>query len=180
MGKTILLALAVLAVPVVVLRGGGWILGRWSGRESVAPAGETPLYMRLHYDRPAVEKYWVAFGKNLGAERLFLELDLVFPFLYGGALAASFLIARAAMGWTFHPASLLAPVILGVVADWTENLVQLGQLRRYCEGQALQEGWIRAASTATAAKLLFLGGSYLLLVVVAGILFASAFSNRSS
>jgi len=50
----------------------------------------------------------------------------------------------------------MGPVAVTVLADWTENLLQLGQLRRYTEdGEAgLQPGWIRIASAATNLKML--------------------------
>ncbi|HXO29397.1 MAG TPA: hypothetical protein VOA80_18755 [Thermoanaerobaculia bacterium] len=53
-----------------------------------------------------------------------------------------------------------------VLADWTENLVQLAQLSRYSAGgaPALQAAWIRVASAATSLKLTFFSASSLLLL----------------
>jgi hypothetical protein len=61
-----------------------------------------------------------------------------------------------------------------MLADWTENLVQLAQLRRYARdgADALQGGWIGIASAATTMKLVGSGiASLALLALVAIILF---------
>jgi hypothetical protein len=124
----------------------------------------------------AVSRHWAVLKETalLRAEQRFLELDLIFPFFYGAALATSLLIAWAALDRPFSPARLIAPVAITVLADWTENLVQLRQLSRYIDGgeAALQSGWIQLASVATVIKLvffvgssLFLGGLILLLLI---------------
>lgn len=158
-------AVVALALPAVAFFAGVWVMQKVSGRQSQKDDPK-PLNQRiLGYDEDEAKAYWDALAekKDLAAERLFLELDLVFPFLYGGALAAGLLMVWAALGRTFHPASILAPVAITVLADWTENLVQWGQLRRFTSGMALEAGWIRIASTATTVKLLFFAGSYLLI-----------------
>jgi hypothetical protein len=166
--RAVLVALAMLGLPAATFVAGALIMERWSGRGEAAPAGQTPLYKRLRYDAEEVRTYWQAFGGRLSRERLFLELDLVFPFLYGGGLAAGLLLGWAHLGRRFHPAWLLAPVLLGVLADWTENLVQLGQMRRFVDHgpHALQEGWIRLASAATAVKLVTLFGAWAVLLAL--------------
>jgi hypothetical protein len=69
----------------------------------------------------------------------------------------------------------MAPVAITVLADWTENLVQLAQLGRYCSAQPLQAGWIRVASAATSLKLSFFTASSLfLLTLVVIVLICSA------
>lgn len=168
--RTILLALVMLGLPAATFVAGGLIMERWSGRAQAAPKDQAPLYKRFRYDAEQVRTYWKAFGDKLPRERLFLELDLVFPFLYGGGLAAGLLLAWASLGRPFHPAWVLAPVLLGVLADWTENLVQLGQMRIYLKDgpQALQEGWIRVASAATAIKLVSLAGAFVVLLFLVG------------
>src|SRR3954465_10963180 len=121
-------------------------------RQSAAPEDQKPVQQRLGYDVGAVNRHWGAFDNTaLGLERRFLKLDLVFPFLYGAALSASSLRAWATLGRPFRPWWLMAPVAVTVLADWTENLVQLGQPRHYTEGgeAGLQPGWIRIPSPAT-------------------------------
>jgi hypothetical protein len=155
MNKLILGAAVMLFLPTAVFLGGGWIMTEISGRELVKQ--QEPLNQRFGYNVDAVHGYWQALDERArGAEVRFLELDLVFPFLYGGALATGLLLGWASLGRRFNPAWLLAPVAIALLADWTENLVQLGQLRRFSAHKALQESWIRVASAATTTKLLFL------------------------
>lgn len=158
--KTILL----LVLPAVAFFSGAWLLLKLSGREQVS---QKPLNRRFGYDVSAVRDYWGALGESgRRAERRFLELDLAFPVLYGGALAASLLMARSSLKDPLPGALILAPVAVTLLADWTENVIHLNQLRRYVvSGQgALQESWIRVASTATALKLSFLTVSWLILL----------------
>jgi len=172
MAWKLLLPLALLTLPIVAGWGGGWLMALWSGRERVAPVGLKPLYQRLSYDLDDVKEYWAGFGDGLPAERLFLKLDLVFPLVYGGAFAASLLLAWEALGRPVPPRWLLAPVVLTMLSDWTENLVQLAQIERYLGrgGGALQEGRIRVASLATAVKLISLVGCFVALVILVGVL----------
>jgi hypothetical protein len=164
-----------LALPLTVFLGGLWVMSKISDQDYVtqrlrqwaAPEDQKPLQQRLGYDAGAMTRYWGALDNTaLRLEQHFLELDLAFPFLYGAAVSASLLIAWATLGRPFHPAWLIAPVAVTVFADWTENLVQLGQLRRYIEdGQVgLQPGWIQIASAATILKILFFSGASLFLV----------------
>jgi hypothetical protein len=175
-------ALVMLAIPVLAFLGGGWIVTKRSGREivleQIRKTNQKPLNQRLTYDKEAFRTYWSALdGAARQAEQRFLELDLVFPFLYGGALAASLLLAWAALGRPFNPAWLLAPVAITLLADWTENLVQFDQVHRYLAGgeTALQADWVRIASIATTLKLLFFGGTSLFLVALVGRLLVRAF-----
>lgn len=176
MGILAIKAIFMIALPTVVFFGGAWIMSEMSDRERVmerlsqaaAPADQKPLNQRLCYDVAAVHRHWGALDDTARhAERRFLELDLIFPFLYGVALATSLLMAWASLGRPFNPAWVLAPVVITLLADWTENLVQLGQIKRYIitsNETALQAGWIQVASTATMLKLLLFGGVSLLLL----------------
>ncbi|HYN22425.1 MAG TPA: hypothetical protein VE078_15800 [Thermoanaerobaculia bacterium] len=164
MNRPVVAAIVMLALPAVVFSGGAWIMDKMSGRTDVP---QPPINRRFHYDTHDVQQYWKAF-KDVGTEKRFLELDLVFPFLYCGALAASLLMAWASLGRTFNPAWILAPLVITLLADWTENLTQLKQLQRFLDGLALQENWIRIASTATALKLSFFYASWLLLFFLVG------------
>ena len=95
-------------------------------------------------------------------------MDLVFPTLYGTALAVSLVTASAMLGSPVHVAWVVAPVVVTVLADWVENLVQLDQLRNYIESgeTGLVARWIHVASTATIIKLLFFSISSLALLVL--------------
>ena len=178
MGNLALKTITMLGLPLAVFLGGIRIISKKSDRnyvtqrlrQSAAPEDQKPLQQRLGYDAGAVNRHWGALDNTaLRLERRFLELDLVFPFFYGAALSASSLMAWATLGRPFRPAWLMAPVAVTVLADWTENLVQLGQLRRYTEdGEAgLQPGWIQIASAATILKMLsFLGASLFLMGLV--------------
>jgi hypothetical protein len=164
MTKSIISAIAILALPVVVFWGGAWVMTKLSGRQ--VDKQVKPLNRRWSgYDADAARSYWDAAEKRApGAERRFLEVDLIFPFLYGGALAAALLMGWALLGRPFHPAWLLAPIAITLFADWAENLVQLGQLGRFSTGAVVEEGWIRVASAATVTKMTFLSLSWALLL----------------
>jgi hypothetical protein len=167
-------ALFAITLPIAAFLGGVWVMSQVSRHDQAlqrlraTPAGdEEPLNRRRHYDAAAVRDHWALFDDaGLASERHFLELDLVFPFLYGGALAASLLLVWAALGRPFSPAWIVVPVAVTVVADWTENLVQLTQLRRFVRHEALQGGWIAIASAATLVKLVFIVASSVSLVVL--------------
>jgi hypothetical protein len=158
MGKAILSAIVMLAFPAVVFLGGARAMIGISHREKVP---ERPLNQRFFYNACDAQNYWAKFSDRGRAEQRFLELDLVFPFLYGGALAISLLWVWASLGRPFHPAWLIAPLAITALADWTENLVQLGQIKRFLAGTPVQEGWILVASAVTALKLVFFYASWL-------------------
>jgi len=174
-------AIIALVLPLAILVAGSYIMSKASGRDAVAkqagPSAQTnheppkPLNQRWQgYDTGAVHDYWNALGvEGRRAEQRFLELDLVFPFFYGAALVAGLMLAWATLGRPFQPAWLVAPVAIAVAADWTENLIQLDQLRAYMESgkDGLQSGWIQVSSHATSLKLLMAGGSLLLLLWLA-------------
>jgi hypothetical protein len=158
-------ALFVLVLPFAVFVGGAQLMSYLTGRSQVLQRLEAgpkehrkPLNQRLGYDRDAVAAHWSQIGGDtLSNEQRFLELDLVFPLVYGGAFAISLLTLWIAGGRRFSVAWLIAIVGLTIVSDWTENLVQLAQLRRYMQSgaDALDPGWIGVASVATVLKLTF-------------------------
>jgi hypothetical protein len=176
MAILILKAIILLALPVAVFMSGVWIMEKLIGRENVTRQlhhkadvrDRKPLSQRITgYDSTEVGRHWRALDDNGRAiEQHFLELDLMFPFLYGAALAGALLLAWAALGRPFHSACLILPVAIMVFADWTENLVQLSQLQLYAERgySGLQSGWIQIASAATVVKLVFFFGVSLLLI----------------
>ena len=162
--------IVMLAIPTFFYVVGGLILNNASGREpalkQLQAANQMPLGRKLFYGKADFQDYWNALKDPTarGAEQRFLKLDLFFPFVYCGALAASLLIGRSALGWPSSPVWLLAPVVATMLADWTENLLQLGQIKRLLAREALQEPWIWAASAATTLKWLFLAGTSVLLL----------------
>ena len=133
-----------------------------------------PLNMRPGgYDVEAVARHWQAIvddesGLAIKAEDLFLRLDLVFPLIYGGAFVTSFLMLQQNSNVRFDLLLAIVPVTITVLADWTENLIQINQLNRFeKEGAtALQAAAIGVASVATRIKLLFFIGAYVYLLVL--------------
>ena len=165
MTKVIVQALVIIALPTFVFIGGNWLMTEISGREP--PAEQTPLGFRFGYDADDARNHWKAFGDTaLRAEQRFLELDLVYPFLYGGALAFSLFIAWTSLGRPFNSLWLVAPSLIMVFADWTENVAQLHEMKRFINNPAttLNPDWIRIASVATTLKLAFVAGVSLFLI----------------
>jgi hypothetical protein len=165
-------SLLAIALPLVVFFGGVGIMASVGGRSpGRAPDLGKPLNQRWRgYGVEDVTRQWGdPAGPAIAVERRLLEIDLVFPFAYGGALAAGLLIAWAGLGRPFNPFWIIGLVALGMLADWTENLVQLAQLNRYGVS-ALQPSWIAVASAATVVKLAALGSAFLALVVLAALL----------
>ena len=170
MRPVIMDALIIVLLPLVVFVSGARLMAAWTGRAHVtarlqqhaAAADRTPLNQRRRYDAAAVARHWGALDRDaLAAERQFLELDLVFPFFYGAAFAVSLLLGASLVAPDASRAWFIALVAIVVVSDWTENLLQIGQLQRFVDGGAgaLQESWINVASAATAIKLASFGGA---------------------
>jgi hypothetical protein len=181
-------ALLLVVVPILLVGAAGKLMAKLSGRLATVhgpcfrcdPA--TPLNLRLlGYDRQAVAEHWALLdtpaetaAKRREAERKFLEIDLVFPFFYGGVFLAGLLLAWAWLGRPFAPGWLVAPVAVAAVADWIENLALLGQLRRWtgagggASGAVLDAGWIGVASAATIVKLWAVLATLALLLALAG------------
>jgi hypothetical protein len=166
MAKPVATSILALAIPLVAYFGGGLLTTKIARREP-PPTSQRPLMMRWGYSASDVGSYWGKFP-SLAGEQRFLEADLVFPFVYGGALVAGMLLLWGALGRPFSPALLLGVVGVTLLADWTENLVQLRQLSRFMEhGCAeLQANWIHVASAATMVKL---AGSVASVVVLLGL-----------
>jgi hypothetical protein len=66
------------------------------------------------------------------------------------------------LGRPFHPAWIIAPLVVITMADWLENLIQLAQLRHYVSSneQSVQSLWIQLSSLATIIKLWIASGLY--------------------
>ena len=165
MGTLIVRAIVLFLFPLIVFVGVGYLMQKLSDHEQVKQQiqqkipkekekDRKPLGLRpFGYDLAAVTTYWGVLDKKAQeSERLNLELDLVFPFVYGAAFAGSLLCAWVALGRPFHPAWILTPLLVEVVSDWIENLIQLKQLKLFTNNQALQASWIQVASVATIFK----------------------------
>lgn len=119
----------------------------------------TPLNQRLKgYSVAEAKAYWALLAGDVASERHMLKVDLAFPVAYGVAFATALLLAWSTLAWSVNPVWLLAPVAVLVAADWTENIVQLGQLARLnAKGEGeLSATWIGVASLATQLKLAML------------------------
>lgn len=165
MTKVIVQALVMIALPTFVFISGGWLMSEISGRE--LPPKQTPLGQRFFgYDADEARSHWGAFSdKALRAEQQFLELDLVYPVLYGSALAFSLFIAWTSLGRPFNSLWLVTPSLIMVLADWTENVAQLHEMKLFINNPAttLNTNWIRIASVATTVKWAFVAGVSLFL-----------------
>lgn len=190
MDNFVVKAIVLVALPFVVFFFGADLMAKLGGRQQItqrlsdqAKADRTGLGLRIFgYDLEAVSRRWAALDPDTRQlERRSLELDLMFPFFYGGALAAALLLAWAALDRPFRPVWLILPVAVTIVADWIENLVQLAQLRLFdASGKAgLQSGWIKIASAATTTKLVFYCGSTLLLLGLVAWIVVRGLARRS-
>ena len=138
--------------------------------QTLAKRERKPLNHRLQgYDVPAVKHVWgVLDSRLLDREHAALRVDLFFPLLYGSAFAVSLLLAWKLWGHSFNRGWLFLPLAICLLADWTENLMQLRQLRLYRQTgpEALEPTWVRAASWATTIKLLFFIGCQILILAL--------------
>jgi len=169
--RTFLLIATMLLLPVGLFRAGVWVMGRMSKLEDADPRLNTRLQ---GYGTGEVEARWneIASAQEPGGldrEKKALTLDLVFPFVYGGALAVSLLLGWALTGRCFSPGWCLLPVGIAMVADWVENTVLLGQLKLFAAGGSLRKPSIALASAATQIKLLalFICGVFVVALAVA-------------
>ena len=182
MNDLIVKMVIMLTLPIVVFLTGAWGMSKMCDQHyliqrvmQLPDPDRIPLNQRFGgYNASSVKRYWAALDEAAyRAERCSLKLDLLFPILYGAALLSSLLMAWTTLGKPFYRAWLMAPLAVTILADWTENLVQLGQLGLHIEGGevGLQLGWIQVASTATVLKLAFFTGTTLFLVcLVVGVI----------
>jgi len=192
--------IAFLLPMVVFLLGAGVMIGvsrhvQVSRQLNLLP-GETdrqPLNQRLTgYDLETVRRQWSIFtpevsgarlaGEMRRSEKLILQLDLVFPLIYGASFLFSYGLIWTQLGRPRAARWMILPVAITVVADWTENLIHLHQLQRHAAGgaEALQREWMQVASLATSLKLSFFAVSGLLgLVLIGWFIFQSAKALRN-
>ena len=166
----LLRAFLILALPAVALLGGFAVFKSLHQQQtidgllaSLPPQHAKPLNQRYGgYNAAKAGIHWDELRKDpkgIPAARFLLAIDLVFPLVYGAAIAAALVIAWWGFGWKFHPGWLIAPVAVVIVADWTENVLHLSQI----DSASLSASWIGVASIATQVKLI--GASILCPVV---------------
>ena len=163
--------------PLAVLLGDDRVLVRASGRsvpinQPVGMEAESPMTTSLDlrwfgYGTSMARKYWTWLAAaRRQAERTFLTLDMLFPVFYGGALAASLSWIWVTLDRPFHPAWIVAPLAVILIADWTEQLIDLAQLCQYASVNTghLDGLWIRLSGCSTTIKLWLTCGLYMSLV----------------
>lgn len=152
-------ALLIFLLPLIVLVGGIVYMGSLTQFAQLKAAlGDEARPKIGFYGADSIGKRWETLRKagpeHLSSERHMLLIDLPFPCLYGGALMIGLLMAWSLLGRPFAVVWLLAPVLLLMAADWTENLIQLGQLEAFTKsGQAaLSRSLLALAGLATFVK----------------------------
>ena len=171
MATTVLNTFITLGFPVEALLGGNQILPHPSG---IASAMTQPIsgeqrgaellnLHRLGSGLEAAKRFWSWLnGAGRQTAEKFLTMDLLFSFVYGGALAGSLWWVWVKVGHPFHPAWIVAPLAMILTADWTEHLIQLAQLHHYVpsnEGR-IHNFWIQMSSCATMIKIWLTLGLY--------------------
>ncbi|HEY3475236.1 MAG TPA: hypothetical protein VGK56_11545 [Anaerolineales bacterium] len=177
--KILISILRAIWLPALAYVGAGSIMILASGHtyvtklldERAAPRDQTPLNMRLHgYDTTDAAQLWGILDERArDSERRFLQLDLLFPLFYGGAFLIALLRVWTDLGKPFSRVWLIAPVVIAVLTDWTENLIHLAQLELFVEKgkEGLHSVWIQIASAATTIKIVFFAGTLILLIGLA-------------
>ena len=175
MASRVLNRFIALGDPIEVLVGGGSILPHPRGRAAVTISltpGEQKAQERLNlrrsgYGTEAAKAcwLWLTCTAHESGEK-FLTLHLLFPFVYGGTLAANLWWVWVAVGRPFHPAWIMAPLAMMLAAEWTEHFIQRAQLRPYVSSNddPLPTLWIQISSCATMVKLWLTFGLYVSLV----------------
>ncbi len=151
--------LLIFFLPLIVLVGGFVYMGSRPQFEQLKAAlGDEARPKIGFYGAASIGTRWDTLRKAgpelLSSERHMLLIDLPFPCLYGGALTIGLLVAWNLLGRPVAVAWLLAPVLLLMAADWTENLIQLGQIEAFSEGgqAALSHLLLAIAGLATFVK----------------------------
>ena len=167
-------AALIFILPLIVLIGGFVYMGSRSQFVQLKAALGDDARPRIgFYGADSIGERWEALRKGgpelLASERHMLVIDLPFPCLYGGALMIGLLVAWSILGRPFAATWLLAPVLVLMAADWTENLIQLDQLGAFSSGgqAALSRPLVAIAGLATFVKNLTGLGSFAWLACLA-------------
>jgi hypothetical protein len=166
----------IILLPVAIFFAGTFLMGWLSNGKYIEKRlqqlpdckDRVPLNRRLlGYNAEALARHWKALDSAaLKDQRRALEVDLVFPLVYGAAFLSSFLLAWVTIGRPFHFWWLMAPIVITILADWTENSFLLGQLRDFMNGEPLSGFYVHLASTGTTVKLVFFSGMLLFALVL--------------
>lgn len=176
MNKPLLELVIILGLPIVFFLIGKNFVEKFSNQKHIEEVLKNkhlkPLYGRFGgYNTDEVKLYWKAlYPSAIEDEKRFLYLDLLFPLFYGSPLIISIALAWTRLDRSLSLIWFILPVIITMFADWTENLIQLQQIKRFPsleELEHLESEWISVASTATRFKLYFFVISYLLLIGMA-------------
>jgi hypothetical protein len=173
MRSALLRALIAIAIPVIVFIAPAYLMMNLTGRDQypqTEAAASVPLNFRpMGYNSDSASEYWAWLGpQGRLAERRFLVADLAFPLAYGASLVVGLLISWVGARKPIGVGWLVAPVVVTIVADWTENLVHLAQLSHF-ESIAVVDGtWMHVASAATSIKIVAYSLSAVLILVFCG------------
>ena len=165
--------LLLIVIPLAAFIIGASLMQKYSGRGDLPEcrAADCKPLNRRHtgYDKAQAQAYWTALDKpGRRAERLFLWQDLAFPLIYGGALLCALMEARRRLHLGLPREWLTGPVIVGMIADWAENSVQICQLGLFeaARPELMSDTLIALAGFATIIKLWALYLAYAILVAL--------------
>lgn len=168
-------ALAI-ALPILVTIVAGKLMVEVSGRDRIVQSitdkgGTVPKALQRRffgYDPSEANAYFDALGSaGRWADIRLLQFDLLFPLLYGTALAFSIVTLRSALDIRASLAWFLIPVIAAIVADWIETAILLQQMKNFDLTGTLDEGQIKLASIATITKSVSITLSAVLIILFA-------------
>lgn len=181
-----MVTLTALALPIIIIVFGGWLMLEASGRNRVvAAAAETsepirkPLASRISgYGAEEVLTYWNRLGDDgRRAEVTFLRIDFLFAIFYSAALAFSIITTWTASDFRISLVLLLVPVAAALAADWTETAIHLkhldGHITKTFTLQDIDPIAIKIASIATVTKFVGVGVAYLVPVALVLISFTT-------
>ncbi|HVF31090.1 MAG TPA: hypothetical protein VNA22_08970 [Pyrinomonadaceae bacterium] len=185
-GGFLMVPLAALALPIVVLLFGGWLMLEVSGRNRIAiqaSLAADPLPKSLAsriggYNAEDALTYWNKLDDDgRRAELTFLQIDLLFAVFYSAALAFSIITVWTAGDFRFNPTLLMIPVVVALVADWTETAIHMKHLQgsgiKALLAKDIDPTAIKVASIATVTKWISVGVACLTPVALLIITFAT-------
>ena len=175
MATIVLNTFMVLGHPIEVLLGGDPNMSDPSGLAAAMtqrPPGDQRRLEPLNpgwfgYRLEGAKKCWPwRKGAGCRAGEKFFTLGLLLSLIYGGLLAVSLGWVWLEVGRPFHPAWIGAPLAIILTADWTEQLIQVAQLRHYLSSDEvrIQNFWIEVFSCATMIRVWVTLGLYVSLI----------------
>lgn len=161
--------------PLDVQLGGEQLLPHASGHAAVI----NPLSAKTQALLKALNPRWLGSGLDAAkrcwpwlneatrqATEKFPARSVLFPVVYGGALAVNLWWVWETLGHPFYPAWIVAPLAMILTADWTEHLLQLAQLSHSVSSNKsrAQNLWLEISGCATTITLWLTLGLYLSLM----------------